>query len=112
MLDEVNRYRILKSLENHPDISQRELAKELGISLGKVNYCIGALVEKGLIKVNNFQSNPNKRSYIYLLTPRGLEAKANLTIAFLKIKMQEYEALNKEIESLRCEVDQLHEVKS
>ncbi|ASU40585.1 MarR family EPS-associated transcriptional regulator [Herbaspirillum sp. meg3] len=112
MLDEKNRYKILKSLESRPEISQRELAKELGISLGKVNFCINALVAKGLVKVNNFQSNPNKRGYIYLLTPRGIEAKANLTMEFLKIKMQEYEALSHEIESLQYEVAQLQEVKS
>ena len=112
MLDEKSRLLILKSLESRPEISQRELAKELGISLGKVNFCINALVEKGLVKVNNFQSNPNKRSYIYLLTPRGIEAKASLTIEFLKAKVREYEALSEEIESLRSEVAQLQEVKN
>lgn len=112
MLDEKNRLMILKSLEGRPEISQRELAKELGISLGKVNFCINALVEKGLVKVNNFQKNPNKRGYIYLLTPRGIEAKASLTVEFLKTKMQEYEALSQEIESLRYEVAQLQEAKS
>ena len=112
MLDEKSRYEILKSLESRPNISQRELAKELGVSLGKINYCISALLEKGLIKVNNFQNNPHKRGYMYLLTPRGIEAKANLTIAFLKLKMQEYETLSQEIESLQFEVERLQGVKN
>lgn len=106
MLDDENRYRILKTLEREPEISQRELAKELGVSLGKVNYCINALIEKGLIKVSNFQSNPNKRGYMYLLTPSGIEAKATITINFLKSKMREYEELTKEIESLQSEIKQ------
>lgn len=112
MLDEKNRYKILKRLEARPDISQRELARELGISLGKVNFCINALMEKGLVKANNFHNNPCKRGYIYLLTPRGIEAKANLTIEFLRLKMQEYEALSHEIESLQMEVEQLHQARS
>ena len=106
MLDEESRYRILKKLEVTPGVSQRELAKELGISLGKVNYCLNALIEKGLIKANNFQNNPNKRGYIYLLTPSGIEEKARITISFLKTKMAEYEALRQEIAKLQREVSE------
>jgi len=104
MLDEESRYEILKRLESTPGISQRQLARELGVSLGKINFCINALIEKGLVKVNNFQNNPNKRGYMYLLTPSGIEAKAHLTLSFLRSKIQEYESLNREIESLRAEV--------
>jgi len=106
MLDEESRYEILKRLESTPGISQRQLARELGVSLGKINFCINALIEKGLVKVNNFQNNPNKRGYMYLLTPSGIEAKAHLTLSFLRSKIQEYESLNREIENLRAEVAQ------
>jgi len=112
MLDDESRYRILKVLDLNPRISQRELAKDLGISLGKVNYCINALIEKGLVKVNNFQNNPNKRGYIYLLTPSGIEAKALITLSFLKSKMTEYEKLKHEIAKLQLEVEELEIVKN
>ena len=105
MLNDESRYKILKTLELTPRISQRELAKELGISLGKVNYCINALIEKGLVKVNNFQNNPHKRGYIYLLTPSGIEEKAHVTLSFLKSKMLEYEMLKREIAKLQSEVE-------
>ncbi|RBO85749.1 MarR family EPS-associated transcriptional regulator [Marinomonas aquiplantarum] len=104
MLDEESRYKILKELEQDPDISQRELAKRLGISLGKTNFCLKALVEKGLIKAENFKKNTNKVGYLYLLTPKGIEEKVSLTQRFLKRKVVEYEALEKEIEQLRDEV--------
>ncbi|WP_050463249.1 MarR family EPS-associated transcriptional regulator [Herbaspirillum autotrophicum] len=112
MLDDESRYRILKQLDLSPGISQRELAKDLGISLGKVNYCINALIEKGLVKVNNFQNNPNKRGYIYLLTPSGIEAKAIITLSFLKSKMAEYEGLKNEIARLQQEVETLEIIKN
>ena len=112
MLDDESRYRILKQLDLSPGISQRELAKDLGISLGKVNYCINALIEKGLVKVNNFQNNPNKRGYIYLLTPSGIEAKALITLSFLKSKMAEYEGLKHEIAKLQLEVEETKIVKN
>lgn len=108
MLDDENRYKILKRLENQPETSQRELAKELGVSVGKVNYCINALIEKGLIKVNNFQNNPNKRGYIYLLTPKGIEAKTAITLTFLRSKIREYEELAHEIDTLQQEVERLY----
>ncbi|MES2535074.1 MAG: MarR family EPS-associated transcriptional regulator [Pseudomonadota bacterium] len=106
-LNEEYRYRILKRLEAKPEISQRELAKELGVSLGKANYCLKALVEKGLIKANNFHDSQNKRGYIYLITPTGVEEKARMTLRFLKFKMAEYEALQEEIINLQREVAQI-----
>jgi EPS-associated MarR family transcriptional regulator len=98
--------RILRLLAEHPDASQRRLAAALGISLGKANYCIQALLRKGWVKANNFASNRNKGVYRYLLTPQGLEAKARLTARFLKHKLAEYEALEREIAQLRAEVEQ------
>tara|TARA_B100000795_G_scaffold50041_1_gene32859 strand:+ start:631 stop:969 length:339 start_codon:yes stop_codon:yes gene_type:complete len=92
---------LLRKLELNPKLTQRELSQEMGVSLGKVNYCMKKLFSKGLIKLNNFGSNPNKVRYVYILTPRGLEEKAKLTIKFLKIKMEEYELLKDEIELLQ-----------
>lgn len=106
MLDETTHYGLLKTLENNPDLSQRDLAKRLGISLGKVNFCLNALVEKGSLKISNFRNNENKLAYAYLLTPRGVEDKARITVGFLKHKMQEYEQLKKEIDELKCEAEQ------
>ena len=105
MLTDEYRYKILKLLDNNPVISQRELARELGISLGKTNYCLKALVEKGLLKAKNFQKNNNKRAYMYLLTAKGIEEKVKVTARFFKWKMQEYETIKAEIEELRLEVD-------
>lgn len=85
-------------------MSQRDLAREAGISVGKINYCLRALLEKGLIKVQNFRSSQNKLAYAYLLTPAGISAKADLAALFLKRKVVEYEALESEIELLRQEV--------
>ncbi|MGA7751039.1 MAG: MarR family EPS-associated transcriptional regulator [Gallionella sp.] len=107
MLSDEYRYKILKRLEANPEISQRELAGELGISLGRVNYCIQALIEKGLVKANNFRNSKNKKGYAYLLTPRGIEDKAKITVQFLKIKIAEHEALTKEIKNLREEAVQV-----
>ncbi len=107
MPHEETHYRIFKLIEAQPDISQRQLAQALGISLGKTNYCLRALIEKGQVKARNFQRNPSKRTYVYLLTPKGIEEKAQLTARFLKRKMTEYEALKVEIEQLKDEVDSL-----
>jgi len=107
MLSDEYRYKILKRLEANPEISQRELAGDLGISLGRVNYCIQALVEKGLVKANNFRNSKNKKGYAYLLTPRGIEEKARITVEFLKIKIAEHEALTKEISGLQAEAMQV-----
>lgn len=95
------RFRVLHLLEKEPAITQRELAKKLGISLGGVNYCLKALIEIGYIKADNFGKNTNKVAYLYLLTPQGFSEKANLTSGFLKRKMDEYQALKKEIASLQ-----------
>ncbi len=105
MFDDSTGYGLLKNLENNPALSQRDLAKRLGISLGKVNFCLNALVAKGCLKVNNFRNSDNKLAYAYLLTPQGIEEKARLTVDFLKYKTQEYERLRAEIEDLRREVD-------
>lgn len=99
-------YRVLRLLADNPRMNQRELAGELGVSLGKINYCLRALLDKGLIKIQNFRNSDNKRGYAYLLTPMGIACKADLTARFLKLKMAEYERLRSEIDALRSEVDQ------
>jgi EPS-associated MarR family transcriptional regulator len=101
--------RVLRLLEENPHMNQRELAQALGVSLGKTNYCMKALLDKGLIKMQNFRGSQNKLAYAYLLTPSGIAAKADLTARFLKHKIAEYENLRKEIEALRREVEQAHE---
>lgn len=103
MLTDEYRYRILRLLERDPRASQRQIADELGISLGRVNYCLKALIEKGLVKVNNFRSSASKRAYLYLLTPRGIEERALVTARFLRRKLDEYDALSRELEELRRE---------
>lgn len=95
----------MRLLGNNPDMTQRELAKALGVSLGAANYCLKALVEKGWVKLENFQSNPNKLGYLYLLTPQGLAAKTQLTARFFRRKVTEYEALKAEIALLEAEVN-------
>jgi len=97
-------YRLLKLLEERPDASQRQLAAALGISLGKINYCVGALLDQGWIKATNFKNSKNKLAYAYLLTPSGVDAKARITARFLKRKIAEHEALRAEIEQLSAEV--------
>jgi EPS-associated MarR family transcriptional regulator len=94
-------FRLLHLLEEEPELTQRELAKKLGISLGGVNYCLKALINIGHIKVKNFNKNPNKSVYLYLLTPNGIAEKAKLTAGFLKRKLAEYHTLKKELESLQ-----------
>jgi EPS-associated MarR family transcriptional regulator len=106
--DEVG-YRLLKYLSLHPEASQRELARELGVSLGKANYCLHALVARGLVKIRNFKSSPSKTAYVYILTRRGMEAKINVTYAFLRRKMAEYDRIVSEIERLRDEVQAMSE---
>lgn len=106
MLDENTHYSLLKTLEENPGLSQRDLAKRLGVSLGKINYCLNALIEKGSLKINNFRNNENKMAYAYLLTPRGVEEKARITVHFLQYKMQEFERLRGEIEELKREAKQ------
>jgi EPS-associated MarR family transcriptional regulator len=105
MLTDEYRYKLLQLLDENPQASQRELASALGISLGKVNYCLNALMERGLIKAKNFTNSRSKRAYMYYLTPRGFQEKARVTVRFFKQKMVEYEALRREIETLRREAE-------
>ena len=100
-------FRVLRVLETNPSITQRELADELGVSLGKANYCLKALLDKGWVKARNFKNNKNKWSYSYLLTPKGIEEKTRITARFLKRKLVEYESLKQEIESLQSEMEDL-----
>lgn len=95
--------RVLRLLEASPELTQREMARELGMSLGKANYCLRALLAKGFVKIQNFRNSENKRGYAYLLTPEGVAAKASLTRIFLARKQEEYDALRIEIEGLRRE---------
>lgn len=97
--------KILQQLAIKPDSTQRQLAQALGISLGSVNYCLQALIDKGCVKMHNFQQQKNKAVYAYLLTPKGIREKMQLTAHFLERKMREFEALRAEIEALRAEVD-------
>jgi EPS-associated MarR family transcriptional regulator len=109
MFDDTTSYSLLKTLEDNPGLSQRDLAKRLGISLGKVNFCLKALIEKGCLKVANFRNSENKLAYAYLLTPHGVEHKALMTVEFLKIKTQEFERLRAEIAELKRESKQVKE---
>ena len=97
------RYKLMRLLEANPQMTQRAAARELGISVGKLNYCLRALVRKGLVKARRFKNSRNKAAYMYLLTPRGIETKAVLTVSFLRTKMSEYERLRAEIEEIRRE---------
>jgi len=90
-------FNVLRKIQKKPHATQRELAKELGFSLGKLNYCIRALKHKGLVKIKNFRKNPNKINYLYVLTPKGISEKTRITINFMKDKMKEYDELKKEL---------------
>lgn len=107
MLTDEYRYKILKALEQNPEISQRDLAHALGISLGRVNFCLKALIDVGLLKATNFRNSKNKLAYMYLLTPSGVKEKTQITERFLKAKMEEYAALKAEINILRSEASHL-----
>ena len=98
MNDNQDHFNVLRKIQNKPESTQRELAEELGFSLGKLNYCLKALKAKGLIKINNFKRNPNKINYIYVLTPKGIAERTQLTLNFMKRKMEEYDELKKEIQ--------------
>jgi EPS-associated MarR family transcriptional regulator len=102
MKDEIT-YRILKCIEENPNQSQRELSRSLGVSLGRMNYCLHALMDAGLVKARNFYDNPNKSGYLYLLTPKGVEEKGRVTRRFLQRRMQEYEQIKSEIARLQEE---------
>ncbi|RHX91295.1 MarR family EPS-associated transcriptional regulator [Leptospira yasudae] len=103
-MDDALRHKLLRILEENPEVNQREISEILGISLGKVNYCLKALMDKGWIKAKNFKNSKNKLAYAYFLTPMGIEEKARITVRYLKVKMQEYEHIRKEIEELKKEV--------
>lgn len=105
MTADETRYELIRLLETNPEMSQRDVARKLGISLGKTNYCLRALIHKGWIKAANFKNSRNRVAYMYKLTPRGIEEKANLTLRYLQIKIREYETLRVEIERLRSEAE-------
>ena len=99
-IQEDTNFRVMRILQENPDLTQRELAEKLGVSVGGLNYCLNALMDKGWVKMQNFQNSKNKFKYVYLLTPQGIAEKVALTSRFLERKMEEYEALKAEIESL------------
>jgi len=109
VLNEENRYKLLKLLHENPEMNQRQIASALGLSLGKVNFCLKALVEKGWVKAGNFSRSPNKKAYVYLLTLRGIEEKAAVTRDFLDRKQKEYEELEAEINLLRKEAKSIND---
>jgi EPS-associated MarR family transcriptional regulator len=98
---------LLRKLESNPHFTQRDFSREVGVSLGKVNYCMKKLTEKGWVKLSNFSHNPNKMGYAYILTPSGIEEKSRLTFSFLKRKIVEYEILKKEINALQLESEEM-----
>ena len=98
------RLRVLRALEANPELSQRQLAAELGVSLGGVNYALKALIERGFVKADNFRKSGSKVAYLYVLTPKGIAEKSSLATAFLGRKLEEYEVLRQEIEALKVEV--------
>jgi EPS-associated MarR family transcriptional regulator len=104
-IQEDTHFRIMRILQENPDLTQRELAEKLGMSVGGLNYCLNALIDKGLVKMQNFSSSKNKFKYVYLLTPVGIAEKVTLTALFLSRKMEEYEALKLEIEALKSELE-------
>ena len=97
MKNQEDNFDILRKIQQKPESTQRELAEELGFSLGKLNYCLKALQSKGLIKIENFKKNPNKLNYFYVLTPKGIAQKTKLTLNYMKRKMKEYDELKKEL---------------
>jgi EPS-associated MarR family transcriptional regulator len=113
-LQEDTNFRLMKLLHDNPHMSQREMAKALGISFGGINYCLNALIEKGFVKIHNFSQNQNKFGYAYLLTPSGISEKLVLTGSFLKRKLEEYDALKAEIKALKLEtkIDRAHKPRS
>jgi EPS-associated MarR family transcriptional regulator len=96
--DNTDHFELLRKIQKNPQSSQRQLAEDLGFSLGKLNYCLKALQQKGLVKLENFKKNPKKINYFYVLTPEGIAEKSKLTINFMKRKMREYDELKKELE--------------
>ena len=111
-IQEDKHFQIMRILQENPDLTQRELAVKLGVSVGGLNYCISSLIDKGLVKMQNFSHSKNKFKYVYLLTPMGIAEKVALTTRFLSRKMEEYEALKLEIEALKSEVDAPEQAKT
>lgn len=109
-LDQEIHLKVLRHLESNPDVTQRELAEHLGVSLGKANYCLRALIEKGFIKARNFKNSKKKSAYLYVLTPKGIDEKARVSVAFLRRKINEYERLKSEIAQLQTEVNGQREI--
>jgi len=99
MKNQEDYFKVLRKIQQNPSSSQRELAEDIGFSLGKLNYCLKALKDKGLIKIKNFKNNPNKLNYVYILTPKGMSEKTKLTLNFMKKKMKEYDDLKQELEN-------------
>ncbi len=110
-LQEDTYFRVMCILQENPDLTQRELANKLGMSVGGVNYCLNALIDKGFVKMANFSKSKNKLKYVYLLTPRGIAEKVALTSRFLKRKMEEYDALKIEIEALKEEMGEVNNLR-
>ena len=102
--DQEIRYRLLKLLDDDPNLTQRQMAEQMDISLGKFNFCLKELVKKGFVKINRFTSSDNKAAYMYILTSHGIEQKAKITVNFLKRKMDEYEELKKQIKEIKSEI--------
>ena len=105
MKNDQDQFNVLRKINSNPNVSQRYLANELNLSLGKINYCLKALKNKGLVKIQNFKKSKNKMGYAYILTPRGISEKTKITISFMKKKMKEYEELKKEINQKKVNVD-------
>ena len=99
MADDHDHFNVLRKIDNSNKLTQRQLAHKVGFSLGKLNYCLKALKKRGLVKISNFEKNPNKLRYMYILTPRGISHKTKLTINFMKLKMREYDELRKELKN-------------
>ena len=108
-MDDATQYKIYKLIEANPEINQRELARELGVSLGKVNYCLKGLITKGEVKTRSFCNNNNKASYLYLLTPKGIEDKASVTVRYLKRRMKEYDEIREEIAQIKQEMGEAND---
>jgi len=104
-VDQEIHLKVLRHLEQNPDVTQRELAEHLGVSLGKANYCLKALIGKGFVKARNFKNSNRKSAYLYVLTPKGIEQKTKISVAFLRRKIAEYEQLKQEIAQLEQEVN-------
>ncbi|MHB8367214.1 MAG: MarR family EPS-associated transcriptional regulator [Acidithiobacillus sp.] len=107
LFDDSTHYKLLKLIAEHPEYTQRDIALAMGVSVGKTNFCVKALIDKGTVKMGNFRQNPQKRVYTYMLTAQGIEEKARVTVKFLQRKMAEYDSLRAEIAALHLEVNEI-----